>query len=108
MNDFDPDDLSKDEAYRIVVRERRRALVAVLLSTDEGRTVDTLSEEIAQRENRDNAQATNEVEQEEIATTLIHHHLPFLSNRGVIEFNRDDRTVTPNSQLEELIPLVEP
>lgn len=106
MNDFDPDHLSKDEAYRIVVRKRRRILIDVLLFTDEARSVDTLAGEIAHRETRDTARAMNEGEREVIATTLIHHHLPYLSDSGVIEFDRDNRTVTPNSQLEELAPLV--
>lgn len=106
MNDWDPDDLSKDEAYDLAADERRRKTVQVLLNERETWSVDALATEVAARENDiDDADVSEEMHRR-VTVALLHQDLPKLADADVVRFDFEDETVEAGENIEDVDPLV--
>jgi len=82
-----------DEMYRSLVNERRRNLLCVLARTRGQTSVEKLTEAVANREQPDNPEWSEEELKDRIRISLYHNHLPVLAERELIEFDPDAMVV---------------
>ena len=106
MDEYDPNDLEKAEAYRLVVKARRRILLNILAESESEHTVENLSTKIATHEKEDDAEQIDDATIEQISLSLSHTHLPQLAERNIIDFEPEKGTVTPKEPISDLEPLI--
>jgi len=105
MRSYDPDHLSKDEAFDLMRDEQRRILVRLLLEASSEWDVEQLTEALLDQL----SEPPNETKDEfrnRVLVTLMHEYLPRLADSGVITFNSTERTVVPVAPISDLAPLV--
>ncbi|GAA0260136.1 ArsR/SmtB family transcription factor [Haladaptatus pallidirubidus] len=85
---------------------RRRRCVLAYLSTEssDSATMQELVEDIAAREHGNKTDSLDEIE-----ITLFHHHLPKLADSGLIEFDKQSKTIRyrDDPQVESLLTYLE-
>lgn len=104
MNDFDPNDLSKNEAYEFASNERRRSLIRVLIEDGAqplSRVVDEIVADIDDESENPSADPHRRVR-----VALGHTDIPTLSAADVISYDYAAEVVSPDEHLDELEPLV--
>lgn len=106
MDDYDPDILSKDDAFHQAARARRRTVVRILLDAREAVDVESLAAEVVAREENCSPEAVDDDAQREAYITLLHRDLPKLTTESVVEFDREVEAVGPGPNIEDLDPLV--
>ncbi|WP_276258511.1 DUF7344 domain-containing protein [Haloglomus litoreum] len=89
------DAIDRSEVYEILRNDRRRATIEVLRKKLGSVSLRALSEAIAERETGESPPPRNV--RESVYNSLHQTHLPKLDERGVIEYDRDRKTV----QLED-------
>ena len=88
------DEPSVDELFDVLSQTRRRTVLSILTERQSAMDVSALADEVAARET-DAAPATlSESTVHEIKVTLHHVHLPKLDDVELVDYDRDDRTVT--------------
>lgn len=106
MDEYDPDTLSKDEAFQQAQKERRRILVRILLDEDSEHAVEDLATEVVAREQDVAAEAVPHDEHEQAYVSLIHRDLPKLAEDDVVAFDPETEIVAPGANIADLDPLV--
>lgn len=86
----------------LLARPRRRVLVSILAERGRRLSLAELATELAER---DRASRTPERDEDEtsVRRTLHHVDLPRLAEAGLIEYDHDERTITPTRQLRTLV-----
>lgn len=83
---------SADAVLSALADERRRTVLSVLLDADEGRLdLSEVAERVAEREH-----SAVEADVTHVETGLYHVHAPTLADAGLVEYDRDERTLAPN------------
>lgn len=85
------DDIDRGEVHEILRNDRRRAAIEVLREKLGAVSLRNLSEAIAEREAGESPPPRNV--RESVYNSLHQTHLPKLDERGVIEYDRDRKTV---------------
>jgi hypothetical protein len=106
MDEYDPDTLSKDDAFHHAMRARRRTVVRVLLDTDEAVDLESLAAEVVAREVDCPPGAVDDDDQREAYVELLHRDLPQLTKESVVEFDREAEQVAPGPNIDDMDPLV--
>lgn len=83
---------SWEELDALLGEERRRHVVALLLSGDEPLSLDELAKRVAERE-RSDVDASDGEHLESVRVSLHHLHLPKLSEVGVLDYDSESRFV---------------
>lgn len=95
-------DLSVDDLFDVLSPARRRETLAVLTECHSAVDVESLARDVAARE-RDVAPDTlSESDVEEVHVTLHHVHLPKLDDAGLVDYHRDDGSVTATSAADSV------
>jgi predicted transcriptional regulator len=82
-----------DELFDVLTDVRRRHVLSVLSGRQSAMDVESLSDAVAAREYDADPSVLSESTIHEVHVTLHHVHLPKLADSGLIEYDRDDRTV---------------
>jgi len=106
MEEYSPDDLSKDEAFDAVDAERRRVVISILLEDGATYTLEEMGEEVASRTDIPETEDDDTDPHERVMTSLLHHHLPRLDEEGIVRFDEDARTVAPGATIDDVDSLV--
>lgn len=93
---------STDTVLDLLRDSRRRTLIAVLCEHDRPLTVTDLRNEIAVREWDAPVTDVPGAEMRHIVASLHHTHVPKLRAAGLVEYDRDRRTVVPTDRLDRL------
>lgn len=106
MDEYDPNDLEKAEAYRLVVKPRRGILLNILAESESEHTVKNLSTKIVTHETEDDAEQIDDATIEQVSLSLYHNHLPQLAERNIIDFEPEMGIVTPKEPISDIEPLI--
>lgn len=106
MDKYDPDGLSKTDAYTAMANDRRRLVVELLLERPEQWELRPLAETIVARESRQSGEEVSKSKEYRTLQELAHWHIPKLVETGVVTYDDDDRIVNPNDTIRELEPLI--
>ncbi len=89
--------LAESELHRLLSSERRRILLNVLEERPAPMDLMELAWAISKRENGAGSEPTADVEQ--VVITLHHHHLPVLSEAGIVEYQPASKKIETFSGL---------
>lgn len=106
MDEYDPDDLEKGDAFEYAAEVRRRILIRILLEDDSEHQLREFAREGAAREDDIAPETVDEEVHEQVELSLSHTDLPKLAQENVVEFDRDEGTVAPGENIDDLDPLV--
>ena len=88
-----------NDRYRILSSEERQVVLETLEGTS-SISLDALAAAVASRTQDDKTETQAKI-------SLVHQHLPLLSDAGVVEYDREKKHVTTaESALEELLRLL--
>jgi hypothetical protein len=97
---------AESEVYDVLRNERRRRLLRTLDDADGTMTIGDLADRIAEAEAGDD-EAPSDVRQS-VYVSLHQTHLPKLHDLGVLEYDRDDRSVTLLEPAEQVLVRLQP
>lgn len=106
MNEWDPDGVSRDDAYDLAAEDRRREVLRILLTDRDEWAVDELATAVAARENEVALEDVDERTHERVVVALLHRDLPKLDDANVVEFDDEEKTVAAGEHIGDLDPLV--
>jgi DNA-binding transcriptional ArsR family regulator len=97
-----PEPLSKDDIFTVLSNERRRFVLRYL--KDHGGTAEIrdLSQQVAAWENDVPIAKLNYKQRKRVYTSLHQTHLPKLDDTGIVEYDRDRKTVELTDRIETL------
>ncbi|MDS0296320.1 DUF7344 domain-containing protein [Halogeometricum luteum] len=100
--------ISRDEAFRVLQDDRRRAVLRFLLAegTNDPTPLSTLAAFVAAVQCDGERAVVGEV-QERVRVALHHSHLPMLADHGLVTYDHATRTVEPKPLLAALDPFLE-
>lgn len=85
---------SVDELFDVLTEARRRHVLAVLTERESPTTVGEVARAVAIRESDDAPMTVSESTVHDVHVTLHHVHLPKLDDAALVEYDRDERTVS--------------
>lgn len=92
--------LDRTEIHRLLGNDRRRATIEVLRDKMGAVSLRTLSEAIAERETDQSPPPRNV--RESVYNSLHQTHLPKLAEQGIIEYDRDRKTILLGEEAREV------
>ncbi|WP_425607388.1 DUF7344 domain-containing protein [Halomontanus rarus] len=95
-----------DATYTLLSDSRRRHLL-YCLGDDSQMTTEDLSLEIAAQERDVSTEAVHEDDRKRVEITLVHTHLPRLTDHDVLEVDSETGDVTTAERFAEIRPFVE-
>ncbi|AHG00238.1 hypothetical protein HALLA_16955 [Halostagnicola larsenii XH-48] len=95
--------MSRETAYRLLSKSRRRHLLTLLFELEE-ESLETLGRKIAARETDESPSDVPERTYTRVVTALIHCHIPYLADYGLVDYDRETRTVTLETAARERFP----
>ncbi len=98
--------LEDDDMFEALAHERRRYLLYTLLDRERWPLWE-LASRMAAWEAGDPEDAVDEREVERVYTSLFHAHVPKLVDLGILEFDRQDETITRGSHAERTLEALE-
>ncbi len=98
-------DLDRDDLFRVLCDERRRAVLAVLYRRDGDIAVPELVEGLLEASGDGPVSPRH---RQQVATALVHVHLPHLAGAGLVDYDRRARTVRLTDAADRLEPMVAP
>ena len=104
MDRYDPENISKGDAYSLMAETRRRYVVRLLLEESGEWEVETLARRVAARERECSPTEGEDEHCERILLSLVHCDLPKLAAKDVVAF--DGEAVAPGEHIDDLAPLV--
>lgn len=100
-----PTRFDDDELYRALAARERRRILSVLLDEPQCTRGD-IATVLAGWRAGESETMVDSAEHEEIRLELRHHHLPQLADSGLVQYDRNDGTVTLNPIDDELRELI--
>ena len=91
--DFDSEEV--DTALKLLSDRRRRHLIEVVKTHDQGLTLPDAAEEVAQKETGVPVTALSPEHIKEVYISLYHDHLPRLTDAGLLEYEQERDLVEP-------------
>lgn len=92
-DEFRPEEV--DAAFKLLSDRRRRLLIDVVRTHDQGLTLPDAAEEVAQRETGVPVTALSPEHIKEVYISLYHDHLPRLTDIGLLEYEQERDLVEP-------------
>lgn len=86
--------LPEEELYAALADERRRRTLGYLVETGTAATLDELTTAIAAAEDRKPPTELSAATTRTVGIALHHVHLPKLDDKGLVEYDPDDRVVS--------------
>ncbi|MFB6130733.1 MAG: hypothetical protein ABEJ28_07940 [Salinigranum sp.] len=96
-----------DDLLDLCSDRRRRELLALLAGADEPRSVSALVDELVSSDAVASGDAFAADERPAVTASLVHVHLPKLAAAGVLEFDRECRTVARGAHFRRTVSLLE-
>lgn len=106
MDRFQPEELTRDDAFEALASERRRAVVDLLLADPDEYALDALADELTDRDAVELADPPDADPRDRLQVVLMHRDLPRLDEDDVVDFDPDERTVEPGEHIDDLDALV--
>lgn len=91
--DFQPEEV--DVALQLLSDRRRRLLIDVVRTYEEGLTLPDAAEEVAKRETGVPVTALSPEHIKDVYISLYHDHLPRLTDAGLLEYEQERDLVEP-------------
>jgi hypothetical protein len=92
-------DLSNDELFRLLSSSRRRQIIYLLFQEGGPMSLNDLATRIAAEENEKAVEDVTDSERQRVYISLYQTHLPKLEDSEVVEYDEDERIVTPTSEI---------
>lgn len=89
----------RDELFRLLAERRRRQVAAHLVVRGEPVSLGALVDHLG---------GTLGTERRSVEIALVHVDLPWLSDSGVVEYDRHERTIRPGPELDDVVPYIDP
>ncbi|MDS0294321.1 DUF7344 domain-containing protein [Halogeometricum luteum] len=105
MDSYDPDTLSKDEAYEFASNGRRRSLIRTLIA-DGAQPLSRVVEEVVADAREESSGDSSADARRNVRVALGHTDIPRLAAGDVLDYDYADEVVAPGDRIEELEPLV--
>lgn len=103
MPPTDKGSIETDRINSLLASSRRRCVLSMLADGDEV-TVEKLARTIAARERNG---TFDDDRRDRVVVSLVHNHLPRLADHGVVDYDRQDGTVSAGRSFAELEPFLE-
>ena len=87
-------ELTDSDCFALLADRRRRIIVRALRDGAAALSTEELAERIADRECERERERPTEDHLRTVRIALAHNHLPRLEDRGVVSYDRDERTVS--------------
>jgi DNA-binding transcriptional ArsR family regulator len=94
--------LSKDDIFTVLSNERRRFVLRYLKDHEEAVQIRDLAQQVASWENDVPIEQLNYKQRKRVYTSLHQTHLPKLDDCGIVEYDRDRKTVALTDRIETL------
>jgi DNA-binding transcriptional ArsR family regulator len=94
--------LSKDDIFTVLSNERRRFVLRYLKDHEGAAEIRDLAQQVAAWENDVSVQELNYRQRKRVYTSLHQTHLPKLDDTGIVEYDRDRKTVELTDRIETL------
>lgn len=104
MERYEPETISRGDAYAIAANPRRQRVIRLLLEDRRAWQVEGLARTIAARDQECAPSEVDEQCRRRIHLSLVHSHLPELAAEDVVVV--EDETVAPGETIDDLAPLV--
>lgn len=102
-----PGALSRDDVFEILGNSRRRRMLRYLDSADAPVSVRELVTDVAAHEEGTTPDTLSQDHYKRVHVASLQTHLPKLDSVGVIDYDRDERTVALTDAAAELLPHLE-
>jgi len=102
-----PGTLSRDDVFEILGNSRRRRMLRFLDSADGPVSVRELVTDVAAHEEGTTPDTVSQDHYKRVHVASLQTHLPKLDSVGVIDYDRDERTVALTDAASELLPHLE-
>ncbi len=106
MDKYEPNELSKTDAYAAMANSRRRLVVELLLERPDQWELRPLAEAIVARGSQQSGEEISKSKEYRTLQALAHWHIPKLVEAGVVTYDDDDEIIIPNDTIGELEPLI--
>ncbi len=103
MASTDLQPISRETAFNLLSKSRRRYLLTVLFEEERG-SVETLGRKVAAMEREKHQRDVTERTYARVVTSLVHCHIPRLVDHGLVEHNRESRTVELTNSARDRFP----
>lgn len=103
MPSTDSQPISRETAYRLLSKSRRRHLLTLLFELEE-ESLETLGRKIAAREVDEPPSNVPERTYTRIVTALVHCHIPRLVDYDLVDYDRETRTIVLETAARERFP----
>lgn len=104
MDRYDPENISKGDAYSLMAETHRRHVIRLLLGESGEWEVKALAMRVAARERECPPTEVEDEYRDRILLSLVHCDLPKLAAEDVVAF--DGEAVAPGEHIDDLAPLV--
>lgn len=98
--------LRESEVFHILGNDRRREIVSVLAARDERVDVSDVATEVASRESESGDSVPNNL-YKSVYVSLQQTHLPQLEADGVIEYDKEEKTIAAGPHFDEIEGYIE-
>lgn len=102
-----PGPLSRDDVFEILGNSRRRRMLRYLDSADGPVSVRELVTDVAAHEEGTTPETVSQDHYKRVHVASLQTHLPKLDSVGVIDYDRDERSVALTDAASELLPHLE-
>jgi hypothetical protein len=92
-------ELSNDELFRLLSSSRRRYIIYLLYKEGGSMSLNDLATRIAAEENDKPVAEVTDSERQRVYISLYQTHLPKLEDADVVEYDEDERVVSPTSEI---------
>lgn len=103
MPSTDTQPISRETAYRLLSKSRRRHLLSLLFKLEE-ESLETFGRRIAAKECDEPPNAVPKRTYKRVVTALVHCHIPCLVDHDLVDYDRETRTVTLEATARERFP----
>lgn len=101
LSEFDAGGDRKNELFDVLSNPRRRCLLHALQTAETPVSVRKLTAEVVAREAQRTASERSDDEWTAIETSLVHSHLPKMSNSGFVKYDENRGTVANTGRTAE-------
>jgi hypothetical protein len=92
--------LSEDDLFDVLSNRRRRYVIEILEGRTQALELGTMATRIAARENSIEESAVSREERKRVYTALQQSHLPKMDAAGLVDFDKQQATITPMPPLD--------
>lgn len=102
-----PDAPPLDVLFEVLAHQRRRYTLACLRELETPIALADLANEVASREQGTPIPDAPAEEVKQVYTSLYHSHVPKMADANIVEYSREDDTVSLSTDTERVAPFIE-